>query len=225
MIITVKAGNSPVGGIVDGLAAGSLRGQPEAERVRIEGDLREIQAVYDDAADTLDKAQQSRELSPTGMTAKADKVINGAFTALKPHAAKAERYRADAASMRAKALAPPATERTPEAIAREREIRDRLTALADHERVIRYLVAIENADWETVRAVEGAPAAFPLVSPDTRQQGDKIKLGRSPLASQLAAAEALAGMYSSILATAQTELRRLAARHGAQLDSTVVNKE
>lgn len=56
-----------------------------------------------------------------------------------------------------------------EASLRAREIRDRLLALSDAERLAIALAAADANDVETLRAIKTAPPAFPVLAPDRWQ--------------------------------------------------------
>ena len=80
-----------------------------------------------------------------------------------------------------------------------------------------YFAALERGDDVFVRAVENAPSAFPLLTPEERQRGQEIKIEQSPLASEIAEQEAAHDLFRQIVATTRTELGRLAERHRTHL--------
>lgn len=99
----------------------------------------------------------------------------------------------------------------------EREIRDRLTGKDPLEVNVVYLTAIAEEDRSTVRAIENAPKAFALITPDQRETGDAMKLERSPLAPQVTAADAIAFIYQSVSAAVHAELGMLVERYGVDV--------
>ena len=140
--------------------------------------LRAIQHVVEDADAESRKIDESKELTDLGKREAYKRIREGAEAALKPHEALVERLGATVAATRSKAIQPPAA--TPESLAVEREIRDRLMdEKLDTLKVgIRYLNALDRGDDTFVRAVESAPESFALISSDIRQKGEEMRLAR-----------------------------------------------
>jgi hypothetical protein len=209
---------SPVGQCVDAQIAGTVSELPDDERERVTRDLRAIASVYDAAAAAAKDAAASKELTPLGQREAIKRAITAAVGQLTTHDATVATLRETAAATRAKALEVP-SERTPEALMLEREVRDRVANLDPLQVRVKYLTAVEQGDWLTVRALEAAPSSFSQLTPALREQGSAAKLLRSPLAPQVAAADASSYVYATTAATAKTELRKLAERHGCRMPS------
>ncbi len=206
-------GDNQVSGVVDALTQGAaLEQHPEGERARITADLRKIQGVFEGARQAAREAASSRELTPVGTTAAIERALGSAEAALAPFDTVATRLAETASATRRKALEIPAAERTPEAIAREREIRDRLAGEDGLRVASLYWQAIASGDWELVRAVEGAPRAFELIDAEARERGEAAKIERSPLAERLSQESAEADAYRLAVATARAALRKLRER-------------
>jgi len=164
---------------------GILKNVPESDRTTA-GELRTIEAVYDQAHETLTKAISAGELTPAGLVAEARKVLRKAKVDLKPYEDRLTKLAAKHAEGRAAAIAGEALPRTPETIALEREVRDRLMAITDPvERNRLFLQAIERRDRTFVSAVDNAPAMFPLIDAETAQTGRELRLLASPEAESL----------------------------------------
>jgi hypothetical protein len=204
----------PEGANAEAMARRSvLSSRPEAERKRVASDLRAIQKIYDDAATAAAAAEASREFTALGLAEAVKRVVGTAHGALKPHEAFTTKLATSAAATREKAhQAPESFQRTP---AVEREIRDRLVGMEPLQINAKYYDALEQRDWDFILAVEHAPKAFALLTPEMRETGAAMKLLSSPFASQLAEEEAVADIYRSTVGAVRTELARLAERYGA----------
>jgi hypothetical protein len=217
MFITLNsAGN--VGPVVDAFEQSTLAQMPETARAPIVGDLRAMQKTFDVAATAAREASKSRELTALGQRAAVTRVLQQAAETMKAHDAKVAKITGAAAEARAKAMQPPATERTQEVLMLEREIRDRLAGKDALEVNVLYVNAIASGDWTTVTAIERAPAAFALITPDQREVGDMMKLRSSPLAAQVIDADKLAFIYQSVSATIHAELAKLAEQFGVDFE-------
>ena len=207
----ILGSTSPVGVLIDAYEQGSsLAQRAEPERARIFSEQRAAQAVFDEAHKAAIAAATSRELTKLGRDKAIVRAIKAGREAMKPYDANAATRAARAAELRAKAIEPPTAERNVETLMLEREIRDRLAGKDPLEVNVLYLSAIERQDWTTVSAIERAPAAFPLITREQRETGDAMKLTRSPLAGQVAEAEAEAYVYQSVAASVHAELDKLA---------------
>lgn len=205
----------PVGPVVDALVQSILADWPEPERTRIINDLRANQAIYDDAATAAAAAAASRKFTTLGLAEDVKRVMTAADGVLKPREFYATKLTAEAETTRAKAHQPPAAfQRRPDV---EREIRDRLVGLDPLLVNVKYREAIAAGDWEFILAVEAAPKAFALLTAEMREEGDALKLLRSPLAPQLVEQETVADLYRSTLGAVRTELAKLAERYGVNL--------
>jgi hypothetical protein len=213
---------SPVGGALDIVLGSSrvLESKPDEERARITAAVRAPQQVYDLAARAVEQARNSRELTAVGRRAAVARALAQAREQLGQHAATIARMEADVAAARAKAMETPAGERTPEAVSLEREIRDVLRASKEDPLLVavRYRQAITDEDWTFVRAIEGAPRAFALVTRDVLEQGSLMKLMRSPRAPAIQDAMEVAGLHRFAVRTAETELGKLGEAFGVQAD-------
>jgi hypothetical protein len=219
IILKKDGGPGSVSNIIEGFVQGSLAERPEAERLRIEGDFRRVAAIPENVQATVKTAEASREHSKEGLTKLAERTIGTASVAMKPHEQKVAQLAAAVAATRAKASETPSTERTTEAVLRERELRDRVSGLKDPLMAVpMYLDAIDSGDWETVRAIEAAPRAFQLVDAATRAEGAKRKAAKSSLAATLAAQEAEHGAYKIVVAAAKNDLRALAERYDVRIE-------
>ena len=206
MTLTVYNSDHLVGMTVEGFVQ---NGHQDSEN----GLLR-IQKLYEIAASQIREAEESEELTPLGKREAIKRALDKAHGALEPHEKDVERLAATVASTRAKALERKSTERTPDAIAMEREIRDRLMAeKADPLLIdVQYYSALGRGDDVFVRAVENAPASFPLISPDARQRGQEHRLAESPLAADLEQQESTHQVFKITVATTRNELGKLAER-------------
>lgn len=208
----------PVGVLIDAFEQGSSLAQmPEAERAPIITDARAMQKTYDDAAAEMEAASRSKELTALGQKTTVKRARQQATDLMKPHDAKVAKVVAAAAEVRAKAIAPPPAERSQEVLMVEREIRDRLVGKDPLEVNVTYVHAIANGDWTTVTAIERAPSAFALITPDQREVGNMMKLRASPLAPQVIEADRLAFIYQSVASTVHAELGKLAEQFGVDL--------
>lgn len=79
---------------------------------------------------------------------------------------------------------------------------------------------MDRGDDAFVRAVENAPAAFPLMTPEQRQRAQELRLEQSPLAPDIASQEATHALFRSVVMATKKELAKLAESHRAQLDVT-----
>jgi hypothetical protein len=96
---------------------------------------------------------------------------------------------------------------SPEELAREREIRDRLYDLRRIDVAERYMKAArDNDDPELVRAVERAPKSFPLVSADVIEQVREMRIAASSFAPRLKELHNLRSLYSTFLEAARLTL-------------------
>jgi len=154
-----------------------------------EAALRSIGKTYDIARSELKRAYKSETLSALGKREEGKKIIARAHEALEV----------------------PAKERTTADLLMEREIRDRLHAEGADSVTLapRYYKALSNGDTAFARAVENAPAAFPLLTDAMREHGEEETLKRSPLAPQLAAEEAEHAIFRQITGTVRVHLREL----------------
>lgn len=210
----------PVGPIVDAFEQTTLAQMPEHQRAPILDDARAMVKVYDDAATAVAAARDSKELTALGQGVATTRVLQQAVEAKKPLDAKVAKVVAAAAEVRAKAMQPPAMERTQEVLMLEREIRDRLAGKDALEVNVLYVNAVASEDWITVNAIERAPSAFALITRDQREIGDMMKLRTSPLAAQVIEADKLAFIYQSVSATVHAELAKLAEQFGMDLEGT-----
>ena len=176
-----------------------------------EAALRSIGKTYDIARSELKRAYKSETLSALGKREEGKKIIARAHEALEKQQGHVDRLEAKAAATRAKALEVPAKERTTADLLMEREIRDRLHAEGADSVTLapRYYKALSNGDTAFARAVENAPAAFPLLTDAMREHGEEETLKRSPLAPQLAAEEAEHAIFRQITGTVRVHLREL----------------
>jgi hypothetical protein len=100
---------------------------------------------------------------------------------------------------------------TPEQLIGRREVRDLLRASGESPASIgqRYLRAIESGeDPELVLAIEGAPAAFPLIDEPTRAMARKLRIEKSPWADSIRRMRAALQAHSWLLEATRTELGR-----------------
>lgn len=208
MVLTVSLNEGTLAVRVSALLATPQGAEDEAR-------LRAILQIYSEAADAVTKADNDPELTPLGRKKDAERKVGKADEALKPHDAELERRSHVVEDLWFRAQAIPASGRSDvEALLVEQEIR---TALRGVDRLMilpRYLRAIDEGDWDLVRALENAPRQFPLLNDAARKQGAEAKIARSGLADQIAAAEARRDVLKIILNTARAELARLAGRHG-----------
>lgn len=213
-VATIKRGSSAVGSLVDILASSEVN-QPH------EAGLRDVAQVYDAALKEIGRIQKSRELTGLGKQEATKRALTKARSALESHEKGVERLAATVAATRTKALERPASESTAAILALEREIRDRLMEKKLDPLMVfpQYLNAIERGDDTFVRAVENAPQAFALITPEQRQKGEEARLAKSPMADKLAAEENEHALFRQVVATTKTELGQLANRHRVRLAS------
>ena len=213
-VATIKRGSSAVGSLVDILASSEVN-QPH------EAGLRDVAQVYDTALKEVSEIEKSEELTPLGKQEAIKRTLSKAYTALEGHESHVERLATTVTATRAKALERPARESTAATLAIEREIRDRLmTQKLDPLMVFpQYLSAIDRGDDAFVRAIEGAPQAFQLITPEQRERGAEARLAKSPMADQLAKEENEHALFRQIVATTKTELGKLENRHRIRLAS------
>lgn len=108
--------------------------------------------------------------------------------------------------------AQPTDKRSPEELALEREIRDRLYDMKRSAVMTLYLNAVEaDNDPDLVRAIERAPKAFPLVTEEARTQAKDLRIARSPFAARLKELRNLENLYRTFLEAAQRSLQDLQA--------------
>jgi len=211
MTFITLSSQGQVGPLVDAFEqGGSLAQMPDGQRGQIVSELRAMQKIYDDAAKEAETAAQSQELTPLGRREALKRLATGAVDAMKSHDEKVAAIVRSATDTRAKAIQPPAIERTQEVLMVEREIRDRLVGKDPLEVNVMYVNAIAQGDWTVVNAIERAPAAFALITSDQREAGDMMKLRASPMAPSVIDADNLAFIYQSVKSAVHAELGKLA---------------
>lgn len=209
MAIRINSYDGPIGVLVDLLTEHEQNAEHEPE-------LRKFQEAYDGAVEAVKEARKSEELTELGKTAAVKRHVRRGLNALDPYREELERLEGAISRARSKALERPAGERDPEAIAMEREIRDRLMEEGAHELDVgaRYLTALRTGDHAFARAVENAPAAYALIDAETRKQGQEFRIKQSDKADEIEALEAKRSLFSQMVNTTETELKNLAERNG-----------
>ena len=104
-------------------------------------------------------------------------------------------------------------------------IRDRLVASGDNKIRIgaQYFGALNRGDADFVRAVEGAPSSFPLLTNTDREKGELEKIKQSPLASEIEAAEHEWDLFNRIVGMTATQLGKMEGRYPGRLTFVTVN--
>ena len=212
-IIRLNLDDGPVAVLVEALVS------REANKPH-EPTLRKIAGVYGAAAEAVRKARTSQELTELGKREATKRALASATAALEPHEAKVRELESSLDATRRKALERPASERTPERLMLEREIRDRLVEQRIDPLLVagRYLTAVRNGDDVLVSAIENAPAAFALIDDATRRQGEDARIARSPHAGEVARLEGDHALLRQVVNTTRTHLREMAESHGVQLE-------
>lgn len=179
------------------------------------GRFHAVARVHGELSAEIEQAAGNPELTELGRSEAIRRTLARSQEALAPHEREVERLDAEAAGIRARASATPRSERSEMAeLMIQLEVRRHL---ADVDRLLlppKYLSAIEQNDWDTVRALEEAPRALALLSDEARRQGSDAKVAKSALAPKLAETEAARDTLRGIVTAAKAELGRLARDRG-----------
>lgn len=89
----------------------------------------------------------------------------------------------------------------------EREIRDHLRGKDALQVFELYIAAAASGDDQFCRAVEEAPTAFPLLTPELRAQGRQVRIAHSPAAETLQELHAELEIHEAILSAAEHDLK------------------
>ena len=155
-----------------------------------EGSWDEFRALQRDVEQALGRAddlKRSGDYSGTGLVKALGAERQRALTLLEPFRARLTRHDAKVQELITAALSrAPRTAADLPALLAEREIRDLLRGKDPTEVAPLYFKALEQGDHAFIRAVEDAPAAFPLLNNDMRAMGRELQIATSAQASEIA---------------------------------------
>ena len=126
--------------------------------------LTELDRLVNEAASNQAQIKEDHRLSWEGKQEKIAKI--SAETLPKVEAMLPDPEKVEEAESQIRQKIEPEPEPEPSDISaqfRQREIRDRLLQMSENDRLLAYLQANEEGDYELIHAVEYAPRAFPLV--------------------------------------------------------------
>jgi hypothetical protein len=150
----------------------------------------------------------SNDYTPLGRDKAVRAARERAREVLKPQEEIVERYRARIADIETRAI-PPRQKRTandlPDLLI-EQEIRQRVKGQDALQLLPMYLSAIERGDDQFCRALEEAPAAFPLLTAEMLEQGRGVKLAKCPDAELLAQLREELDIHTAVLQAAARDL-------------------
>jgi len=232
--VVVLRSASITGGHVDTVEQAMLDGVDGEARTRAIHELRGVQAHAEAFVQRRNEAMASRALTGEGKRDTVARLEAETRTKLAPAKAVSDGLGADIAALRELALQGcvrdargrygfvqvKAPARSTEDFLLEREVRDRLHArysrtengVATIDHLVTdgvYLEAVRSGrDPVLVRAIEGAPASFALVSDQARRDADAIKIARSPAAEEIQTLERLKSAYDFVLGGADHEIKQ-----------------
>jgi hypothetical protein len=148
----------------------------------------------------------SPDLTPAGRAKNLDKRRADASKALDPLRATIERTRQRLVDVERSAVPPRPATQDQSTIAREREIRDRLTG-KESLTVLQYAIdAVTSGDEDLLHAIEGAPRAFPLLTPRDAQTLRQVRLEKSTAAPLVAQLRDELTIHTAMLQAAERDL-------------------